>query len=90
MAKAHVNPEELKRFARELSRFGTELESLMGRLHLRLSNLESTWQDQEQKKFTEEFIQTMKILGRFVETSQQHSSTLMKKAKHIEDYLQQR
>jgi uncharacterized protein YukE len=90
MAKAHVDPAELRRFARDLNRFSTELQGLMGSLHARLAGLEKTWRDQEQRRFTEEFEQTMKTLTRFFKSSEQHVAFLVKKASYIEDYLQQR
>jgi WXG100 family type VII secretion target len=90
MAKAHVDPEELRRFATELTRFNAELEALLTRLHGRLLALERTWQDQEQQKFTAEFNQAVKTLSRFLDASGQHASFLVKKARHIEEYLQQR
>ena len=89
MAKAHVDPAELRRFARDLKRFTSDLETLMGGLHSRLLGLEKTWHDQEQRKFAEEFEQTMKTLGRFVDSSARHVSFLVKKARHVEDYLRQ-
>jgi uncharacterized protein YukE len=90
MAKANVDPAELRRFARDLKRINAELEALMVGLHSRLLGLEKTWQDQEQRKFTAEFEQTMKTLSRFLDSSGQYVSFLVKKARHIEDYLQQR
>lgn len=90
MAKAHVDPAELRRFARDLSRFSNDLQALMSGLHARLRALERTWRDQEQRKFTEEFEQTMKALGRFIESADQHVTFLRKRAGHIEAYLQQR
>ena len=90
MAKANVDPSELRRFARDLNRFNTELQSRMNGLHSRLMRLEQTWQDQEQHKFVEEFEQAMKALSRFLEVSNLHTSFLVRKARHIEDYLQQR
>ena len=89
MAKANVDPAELRRFARDLNRFNAELESLMAGLQTRLRGLEKSWMDQEQKRFTQEFEQTMKALARFLDASTQHSAFLAKKARHIEDYLQQ-
>ena len=89
MAKADVDPAELQRFARELTRFNSELESLINRLHGRMQGLQQSWRDQEQRKFEEEFNQTMKALIRFMDSSTRHASFLVKKAKHIEDYLQQ-
>lgn len=89
MARAHVDPTELRRFARDLNRFSSELQNLMSGLHTRMLALEKTWRDQEQRKFTQEFEQTMKTLARFLEASDRHVSFLVKKAGHIEDYLQQ-
>ncbi len=90
MAKANVDPAELRRFARDLKRFNSDLQALMSGLHSRMRGLEKTWRDQEQRKFAEEFDQTTKTLGRFVESSDQHVSFLVRKANLIEEYLQQR
>ncbi len=90
MAKANVDPAELRRFARDLARFNSDLETLIGGLQSRMRELERTWADQEQKRFAQEFEQTVKTLARFLDASAQHSAFLAKKARHIEDYLQQR
>jgi peptide methionine sulfoxide reductase MsrA len=55
-----------------------------------MRDLERTWTDQEQKRFAQEFEQTVKTLSRFLDASSQHVTFLAKKARHIEDYLQQR
>lgn len=89
MAKASVDPGELRRFARDLNRFNSELETLIGGIHSRLRGLEKTWQDQEQRKFMEEFERTMKTLTRFLDSSERHVSFLMNKARIVEEYLQQ-
>lgn len=90
MAKAHVDPAELRRFARDLARFSGDLQALISGLHGRMRGLERTWRDQEQRKFAEEFEQTMKALARFIESTERHVAFLQKRAGHIEDYLQQR
>jgi uncharacterized protein YukE len=90
MSKAHVDPAEIRRFAAELSRFNNDLQGLMGSLHAKMRNLESSWRDQEQRKFSEVFDQTVKTLSVFLENSHQHVSFLGKKASLIEDYLKQR
>ena len=89
MAKANVDPAEMRRFARDLKRFNTELQTLVGSLHARMSNLEKSWRDQEQRRFAEEFEQTMKTLQRFLKTSDEHATFLNRKAEHIEEYLRQ-
>ncbi|HEV8606078.1 MAG TPA: WXG100 family type VII secretion target [Tepidisphaeraceae bacterium] len=90
MGKAHVDPAELRRFAQDLNRFNNEMQTLVAGLHGRLRGLESTWRDQEQRKFTEAFEQTIKVLSGFLEASTQHVSFLAKKANLIEEYLKQR
>jgi hypothetical protein len=40
--------------------------------------------------FAEEFEQTMKVLTRFVESSNKHIPFLIRKADRVEEYLQQR
>ncbi|MBN1846030.1 MAG: WXG100 family type VII secretion target [Sedimentisphaerales bacterium] len=90
MAKAQVDPAELRRFAQDLNRFNAELEGLVSRLHSRLLTLGRSWQDQEHRKFSAEFEQTMKAMSRFLDSSGRHAAFLVKKARHIEEYLQQR
>ena len=90
MPKAHVDPAELRRFARDLTRFSDDLQALMNGLQARLRTLEQTWRDQEQRKFAEEFSQAMKSLARFLESTHEHVAFLQKRAGHIEDYLRQR
>jgi uncharacterized protein YukE len=90
MSKAHVDPAELRRFAQDLARFNSDLQTLVSGLHARMRNLETTWRDQEQRKFAEGFEQTVKVLANFLEASHQHVSFLGKKAALIEEYLKQR
>ena len=90
MAKAHVDPTDLRRFAQELNRFNNDLQTLVGGLNAKLRQLESTWRDQEQRKFTEAFEQTVKVIGNFLEASHDHVTLLGKKATLIEEYLKQR
>ena len=87
MSKANVDPTELRRFASDLNRFNAELGGLLQGLNGRLRQLESSWQDQEQRKFTEEFEQTAKAMARFLEAAHTHAKFLNKKAEHIEAYL---
>ena len=89
MAKANVDPAELRRFAQELNRFNNDLTGLLSGLHARLRALESTWRDQEQRKFTEAFEQTVKSLSGFLENSHQYAQMLGKKAAAVEEYLRQ-
>lgn len=90
MGKAHVDPAELRRFAQDLNRFNGELQTLLGSLHIRMRALEQTWRDQEQRKFSEAFDQTVRAMGSFLEASHEHVQFLSRKAGLIEEYLKQR
>ncbi|MEX2579725.1 MAG: WXG100 family type VII secretion target [Verrucomicrobiales bacterium] len=90
MAKAIVDPDELRRFAEELKRFNGDLQNSMASLHARFSALSDTWTDHEHAKFAQDFQETMKVLRRFMESSNQQAPFLLRKAQRIEEYLNQR
>jgi len=85
-----MDPEEVRRFAKELKRFNDEVQVRASSLQARFAALSNTWQDQEQEKFAEEFITTMKALKKFVEVSERQTPYLLRKAQRIEEYLDQR
>jgi uncharacterized protein YukE len=90
MAQAIVDPAELRRFAHNLKLFTTEVHNHMAVLHGQLVGLGDTWRDQEHEKFVQEFAQTLQVLERFKEASEQHIPFLLRKAMRIEEYLAQR
>lgn len=85
-----MEPEEVRRFAKELKRFNDDVQNRAASLQARFVALGSTWQDQEQEKFAEEFVATMKVLKKFMEISEKHTPFLLRKAQRIEEYLDQR
>jgi uncharacterized protein YukE len=90
MAKAVVDPAEVRRFASDLKRFNTDLHSQLGQLNARFRQLGQTWRDQEHRKFAEEWDQAVRVLTRFNKVTQEHIPFLMRKAARAEDYLDQR
>lgn len=90
MARASVDPAELRRYAKDLARFNTELEEMMTALNARTNQLAQSWRDAEHRKFAEEMARTSKALRQFVQMSNEHAAFLVKKASHVEAYLQQR
>ena len=87
MSKAHVDPAELRRFAQDLGRFNTELDTMVHTMFAKLRSLESSWRDQEHHKFVEAFDDTARSLDRFLENSDEHVKFLIKKANAIDEYL---
>ena len=90
MARAIADPDEIRKFARDLKRFNTTVQEQMGSVHGRFRSLGETWQDQEHEAFAEEFEQMMRNVKKFVEASDQHIPFLMRKADRLDDYLGQR
>ena len=90
MPQAVADPEELERFARELKQFNSQLQESMSRLNSQFNRLGDTWRDQEQRKFAQEFEQTMRVLVRFRQTSENHIPFLLRKAQRLREYLNQR
>jgi WXG100 family type VII secretion target len=90
MAKAVVDPAELRRFAQDLKRFNTTLRDQMAVLQARMNELGQSWRDQEHVKFAEEFDQTTRTLARYTDAADKHIPFLLRKAEKIEEYLNQR
>jgi uncharacterized protein YukE len=89
MPQAIVDPDELRRFARNLQKFNGDVQDRLTALRGQLVALGKTWRDQENEKFVEEFEQHMKVIARFVEVTNEHIPYLMRKADYIDQYLQQ-
>ncbi|MGO9598949.1 MAG: WXG100 family type VII secretion target [Isosphaeraceae bacterium] len=90
MSQAIVNPEEIRRFAARLKQFNNELLNQLTVLRGQLSGLGQSWRDREHDKFEEEFDQTMQVIKRFVDSTNQHIPFLLRKADRADEYLQQR
>ena len=90
MSQAIVDPAELRRFAHQLKTFNAELEERLTTLAAQLHALSATWRDQEQKKFTDEFDQHLKLISRSIEATNEYAPFLLRKAERIEEYLQQK
>ncbi|MEX2671009.1 MAG: WXG100 family type VII secretion target [Phycisphaeraceae bacterium] len=90
MAKANVDPAELRRFAKGLLQFNRDLQQMMSAMNARTNALGQSWQDQEQQRFAQEVQYTLKSLNRFLDASEEHAQFLNRKAAHVEEYLKQR
>ena len=90
MAQAIVDPSELRKFAKDLARFNQDVQGLVSSIHSKMRTLEATWRDQEQRKFAESFAETVRVLSRFIESSDNHVTFLNKKAQLADEYLKRR
>jgi len=90
MAKAVADPDEIRRFAQMLKRFGNGMDHELSQLNGQMASLGHTWRDQEHAKFQGEFDQTMRQLASFKEAVDEQVPFLLRKADRIEEYLRQR
>lgn len=90
MSQAIVDPDELRRFAQLLKRFNLTLTEQVTSLATQLESLSSTWRDQENRRFAEEFERNLKAASHFVEVNEEYIPFLLRKADRIDEYLQQR
>lgn len=90
MSQAIVNPEELRAFAQKLKQFNNILSDQAAMLGTQLDALSATWRDQENRKFSDEFKEHLRLLAQFAEMNNRHIPYLLRKAERIDEYLQQR
>jgi uncharacterized protein YukE len=90
MAKAVVDPEELRQFAMALKKFTGRLNQDMTAMQGKMLSLGQTWRDQEHDKFAGEFDETMRAMAKFSRAAEAHIPFLLRKAERIEEYLRQR
>jgi uncharacterized protein YukE len=90
MSQAIVNPDELRRFAQMLKKFNSGLAEQMTALAGQLDALGTSWRDQENHRFSDEFQRNLQMVARFIECNNEYIPFLLRKAERIDEYLQQR
>lgn len=88
MPQAIVDPEQLRQFASMLQRYSQTLRETTAALSQAQARLNETWRDQEQRRFSDEFTDQVKLVQKLLEMSDRHVPYLVKKAEIIEQYLQ--
>lgn len=79
-----ASPEDLRRFARSLRQFKADVDSRLGALGGQLRGLH--WNDDQQRRFTQEWDRTSRSLRTFLQQVDQHAPYLEKKARQLEEY----
>ena len=90
MPQAVADPEALKRFAQQLQNFTQTIQTGQTVLTAQLNALGDTWRDQEHEKFLTAFQELKIMVQRFTAAATEHVPFLHRKAKRIEEYLQQK
>jgi uncharacterized protein YukE len=89
-AQVIAHPEHLRKFAQSLKRSNADLHSIMSKLQGNFKNLGETWRDQEHRKFADQFVQTMRMLDKYIKSADEHIPLLLKKADRLQAYLEAR
>jgi uncharacterized protein YukE len=89
-SQAIVDAEELEHFANDLKQFNSLLSENLSRLNAQFAHLGDTWRDREHETFAQEFRQTVRVLHRFMDTTDQQIPYLHRKAQAIRDYTGRR
>lgn len=87
MPQAIVDPDELRQFATSLRHYNQLVADATSTLQAQFAQLGETWRDQEQVKFSQEFEQTVLVIGQFQQASEEHIPLLNRKAAEIDQYL---
>ncbi len=87
MSQAVVDPEQLRQFAAQLHQFSEELKQRAAGLGAQMNQLEQTWRDEQQRKFSEEFTGELRQLNRLIKSTEEHVPYLLRKAEQIDAYL---
>lgn len=87
MTQAVADPDELRQFAANLNRFAEELRQRSSLLAAQMNQLEQTWRDEQQRKFSGEFQDQMRQLQRLIQTTEEHVPYLVRKAEQLDSYL---
>lgn len=88
MPQAIVDPEQLRHFAAMLQRYSQTIRESTSALAQAQARLNESWRDQEQRKFSEEFDEQVKLVQKLLDISEKHVPYLVKKAEIIDQYLQ--
>jgi len=87
MNQAIGDPDEIRQFASQLSRFAEELRQRGGGLAAQMNQLEQSWRDEQQRKFAHEFNDQLRQLQRLIQATDQHIPYLLRKAEQLDAYL---
>jgi uncharacterized protein YukE len=88
MSQAHVDPDELERFAHSITGFVDEIENAVGNLNGSFNTVSDTWQDSQRNSFEEVYNELLVCLERFKEAAQEQVPYLLSKAAQARDYLE--
>jgi len=87
MSQAIGDPDQIRQFAAQLAQFTEELRQRGSSLSAQMNQLEQSWRDEQQRKFSQEFQDQLRQLQRLIQATDEHVPYLMRKAEQLDLYL---
>jgi uncharacterized protein YukE len=87
MSDVHGNPDEMRQFANHLNNLTTDFRVLKDLTRAKMNHLGQSWRDNENTQFAQQFEQDIKPLEKLVQTAEEYSNFLKKKAATLDIYL---
>jgi len=87
MNQAIGDPDQIRQFAAQLAYFSEELRQRGSSLAAQMNQLEQTWRDEQQRKFSQEFQDQLRQLQRLIQATDDHVPYLLRKAEQLDTYL---
>jgi uncharacterized protein YukE len=85
-----ADPEEMKAFAHHLTKFAMDLRGLKTTTTMRRAHLAQSWRDQEHERFVEKYDQAIAPIDPLIQTLDDYSAFLRRKAGALEEFLRTR
>ncbi len=90
MSQAIVDPEQVRRFASHLDQSSAAIREQKSGTVAGFARLHETWRDDKYARFDQIFTESMKLVERYLQQSEQYSSFLKQKAARAQKFLDQR
>lgn len=87
MADVHGNPDEMRQFAYHLNKLAMDFRGLKDATRAKMNHLCQSWRDNENAQFAQQFEQEIKPLEKLIQTAEEYSNFLKKKAATLDVYL---
>jgi len=87
MSDVHGNPDEMRQFAYHLNKLAMDLRGLGLTTRVKMNHLSQSWRDNENTQFAQQFEHDIKPLEKIIQTAEEYSNFLKKKAATLDVYL---
>jgi uncharacterized protein YukE len=87
MSDVHGNPDEMRQFAYHLNKLAMDFRGLRDSTRAKMNQLSQSWRDNENAQSVQQFEQDLKPMEKLVQTAEEYSTFLKKKAATLDVYL---